>query len=142
MISFSRYRHYCPGCKKLLVWRKVFCVTCIESHSEWSKIQLNVDQKWLKGRPLRGSPELRARISTMLKDKWICLECGRGMESSTEIHRCYYRGHIGKKAHCRFCRTRMRTTKFPVINRDADYVRLVICIGCLPGKKISVNMAQ
>lgn len=147
-----RYKHRCPGCRKMLFTNAMYCRGCTVEYPERRGVNLHDgQQKWLKGRKLYGIPPVEARIVIEICGRRICLECGYDLSAGTK-HKCYTKswasGYRGSTIVCAACLERKQLGYFPVIMRRIrgncrdDAVRVHVCSSCLNGKHlISIRSA-
>lgn len=146
----SRYKHRCPGCKKLLFTRKMYCLGCSMLYPERSRTMLHDgQQKWLKGIKLQGVPPVEPHLVIAISDKRICLECGAVLTENTK-HKCYTKsrasGYTASSIICAVCSERKPLGYFPIFIRrirghSMDEVKSNICSLCLDGKQLAERRA-
>lgn len=140
-----RYKHRCPGCRRLLFTQAMYCRVCASVYPERQDLKLYYgQQKWLKGQKLCGIPLVEPRMIIKAFGRVMCLECGYDLSFGTK-HKCYTKsrasGFMGQTIVCSACITRKTLGRFPVIVRrirgySTDVVRLHICSDCLHGKPL------
>jgi hypothetical protein len=137
-----RWKHRCPGCKRIIFWEKVYCLPCIRLEPSRGHFLLSRNQKWLKLARLSGIKQTSNHIFTVVGDKTVCVDCGRRMSGATLKHRCYSRSDASvyskKELSCSVCKKRKLKLLFPLIKAKRLLIRIRVCADCLDGSRLVI----
>jgi hypothetical protein len=137
----SRWEHKCPGCAKLVHWRRVFCKECCVKDKRRLSMLLGVETTMIKRQRLPGVLPTVPLIAIKVNDFWMCLSCGKKLRQGFE-HRCYWRVVVCKNGHfnCYSCHHSRPTPVFPRLSLNKrTIIRSVVCSTCLDGREIRLN---
>jgi hypothetical protein len=140
--SRPRWKHVCPGCKRVIYWEKVYCLPCIAKEPQRDHFRLSSKQTWLKGRKLTGIERTRNHMFVVVGRKLVCVECGRNYTYGKLVHRCfsklesYLRSRHNLK--CAVCANHLPKALFPVVGSGKSLVKVMICANCLDGSNLVI----
>jgi hypothetical protein len=146
--QIPRWRHKCPGCKRLVFHDYIYCNPCREQYPYRKNFRLNsprwANTSYRKGPRnghLEGTRMTRDHLYVIIMDRLtLCIECGQKVTQDRLSHKCYYLSdgmvRTMDTIRCKSCKKTKLKHAFPLFKRKGRQLRSRLCSDCLHAKQI------
>lgn len=146
-----RWRHKCPGCRKVVYYEYVYCNQCRAVEPQRKNFRLDGYRgssglsSYRKG-PYYGLTAgmrlTRDHLFALVKAFVLCVECGHKVRPDSLRHRCYFLTDQSVRTlselKCRVCKQKKPKHLFPQFKRRGKLLWSRVCSTCLHDTEVLV----